>query len=346
MEKRQKKWDILKGFAIYLVVLGHLTTNPYIKNMIYVIHMPLFFITSGYLAYYSYKNNTVIQVLKKKFYTIMIPFITWSAVAVVMNCLKEFLINGVKFDFLWYKLYDVYAVSMSIWFLWVLFWIFCLFSLAIILQKRIGNISFLVVWLAMCLILQTDLFSVCRLKINFIWFVLGYFLHFHNFENIFFTVVRKISIAYIPLYFIVFQLITTEEFYSWYNFQMTSFYNDIEFFSILKGIMIVLISTIYTLIGIMFVWEWIIPLLSRIRLKNFLEKTGKLTLEIYTIHMMFVTYIVFIPVWIMNHELLCNFIYLPLYAAVICYIIVFLSQKILHKIKLYNIIMLGKINNI
>lgn len=343
MEKREVRWDILKGVAIYLVVLGHLTTNSYMKNLIYVIHMPLFFIASGYFAYYSYKKNTITYVLKKKIFTILIPFITWSAVAVVMNCLKEFLVNGVHFEFLWNKLWEVYVDSMSVWFLWVLFLIFCFFSVAFLLQKQMGNLSFLVVWIAMCFIFQIDLFSLYRVKINFVWFVLGYFLHNIHFENKMFVIFRKISILYIPLYFIVFHIITEEEFYLWYSFHMNLMHSNMNMLVIAKDVLVVLISTIYTLVGVAFVWEWIIPLLCRIHLKSFFEKIGNLTLEIYTIHMMFVAYVVFIPQWMRKHSLLCNFLYLPFYTTIICMIIVFLTKMFLHKIKLYNIVMLGKI---
>lgn len=39
--------DILKGFGIILVVLGHVTLNSDLYHFIYAFHMPLFFIVSG-----------------------------------------------------------------------------------------------------------------------------------------------------------------------------------------------------------------------------------------------------------------------------------------------------------
>ena len=42
--------DIMKGFGISLVVLGHVWHSPiFLQKVIYAFHMPLFFIISGYL---------------------------------------------------------------------------------------------------------------------------------------------------------------------------------------------------------------------------------------------------------------------------------------------------------
>lgn len=57
--------DIAKGFAILLVVMGHLTTQKaflfqysgLLKGIIYSFHMPLFFMLSGYLNYVSDKKS-------------------------------------------------------------------------------------------------------------------------------------------------------------------------------------------------------------------------------------------------------------------------------------------------
>lgn len=47
--RERKYWiDYLKAIAIYLVILGHLPDELHIKWGIYLFHMPLFFIISGY----------------------------------------------------------------------------------------------------------------------------------------------------------------------------------------------------------------------------------------------------------------------------------------------------------
>lgn len=50
MAERDQRWDIFKGFAVFLVVLGHLTDdNTVLETLIYTVHMPIFFIVSGTL---------------------------------------------------------------------------------------------------------------------------------------------------------------------------------------------------------------------------------------------------------------------------------------------------------
>ena len=69
MKKRNEFIDILKGYAIILVVLGHslqygcglLPNNQFFSNnifkIIYTFHMPLFVLISGYLFYFSEKKK-------------------------------------------------------------------------------------------------------------------------------------------------------------------------------------------------------------------------------------------------------------------------------------------------
>lgn len=62
--KQRKYWiDYLKAVAIYLVILGHLPDELHIKWAIYLFHMPLFFIISGFL----YKPRKAKDEIKKLF---------------------------------------------------------------------------------------------------------------------------------------------------------------------------------------------------------------------------------------------------------------------------------------
>ena len=58
-KKRLLSLDALKGFAILLVILGHvgsfsdpgtISTQTFLHTFIYVVHMPLFIMTAGYFA--------------------------------------------------------------------------------------------------------------------------------------------------------------------------------------------------------------------------------------------------------------------------------------------------------
>lgn len=86
MEKRLDYIDKLRGFAILLVVMGHLylpyttqgNSHP-VAEMIYSFHMPLFFFISGYLCEITHKIGRVgyLNFIKKKVTALLIPYLFW-----------------------------------------------------------------------------------------------------------------------------------------------------------------------------------------------------------------------------------------------------------------------------
>lgn len=89
--------DTLRGFAIFLVTLGHVLENTgYHKNslyqLIYSFHMPLFICISGFVIAYSFNNklaktNTItikdtLNYILSKFKAIMLPYYAWSLIAI------------------------------------------------------------------------------------------------------------------------------------------------------------------------------------------------------------------------------------------------------------------------
>lgn len=84
--KRVMSWDVIKGFAIFLVVWGHclqyFTTNEdaiyhhdMVFDFIYSFHMPLFMMVSGYFSMSIFKSNLV-EIIMKKGRQLYIPSVT------------------------------------------------------------------------------------------------------------------------------------------------------------------------------------------------------------------------------------------------------------------------------
>lgn len=77
----RKSWvDICKGIAIILMLFLHsYSSNNHLISWIHSFLMPLFFILSGYVMSITqnYKKN-FLQLLKKLFYQLMIPYFIWS----------------------------------------------------------------------------------------------------------------------------------------------------------------------------------------------------------------------------------------------------------------------------
>lgn len=86
-KERDITLDILKGFAILLVVLGHVisgvfNTEAYSKNLLFKIcysfHMPLFIFISGWLNGKKPLNSLNGTWIKKRTLRLMLPYIIWT----------------------------------------------------------------------------------------------------------------------------------------------------------------------------------------------------------------------------------------------------------------------------
>ena len=83
INKRVEWIDFVKGLGMLLVIIGHCKIpNPYWK-IIYMFHMPLFFVVTGFV--YSPKKNevdniTYVKSVSKKY---LIPYLVFSLIGLV-----------------------------------------------------------------------------------------------------------------------------------------------------------------------------------------------------------------------------------------------------------------------
>ena len=79
-KKRDITIDIIKALGIIGMVMGH-SGSP-ITKFIYLFHMAIFFIASGYC--YNTKNtdsiDDVLKYIKKKFVSLWFPYVLWTAI--------------------------------------------------------------------------------------------------------------------------------------------------------------------------------------------------------------------------------------------------------------------------
>lgn len=158
MSREREQWvDIGKGFAIVLVVLGHMfrgftSANMYnnyteyfrwIDFTIYSFHMPLFFMLSGYL-YSKSSNITNIEQYKnmivKKLLNLGVPYIVFSVLQTLITIILSSKTNN-SLNF-----YDLMLIPIKpiaqFWFLYTLIAIFILVPLIELILKN-DNIVFL-----------------------------------------------------------------------------------------------------------------------------------------------------------------------------------------------------------
>ena len=152
--------DAIKGFAIILVVVGHITAFSKPENLnenilfqlIYSFHMPLFFFVSGYLVFGRF-GPTWAWIIKK-FRQLIIPYILFT---IFFFYLLSYSLFGLSFYKITFN--DVaqmlfsYTVPNSAWFLPVLFESFLVLALLINAEKMAGKFSYVFFFLIVALAL-------------------------------------------------------------------------------------------------------------------------------------------------------------------------------------------------
>ncbi|MBE6970196.1 MAG: hypothetical protein E7442_08810 [Ruminococcaceae bacterium] len=88
---RDKRMDVLKGFGILLVVLGHM--KPPFEGWIYAFHMPLFFFISGYLRYGGVKRSWG-RVISRRAKSTLIPYLAFWLLSLAKDTVKLVLLGG------------------------------------------------------------------------------------------------------------------------------------------------------------------------------------------------------------------------------------------------------------
>jgi len=80
--------DALKGLGIIAVVAGHVWTRGAVRDAIYTVHMPLFFILSGYTA----RHVPWRQFVPRLSHALLVPFVSFS----ILLLGADFLIESVR----------------------------------------------------------------------------------------------------------------------------------------------------------------------------------------------------------------------------------------------------------
>ncbi len=213
--KRDERIDIIKGLAIVLMVIGH-SGFPF-KSVIYLFHMAVFFMVSGYL--FSLRKVTSVKggvnYVYKKIKGIWWPYFLWNAVYTLLNNvflylgvyskeafviegvqvgahstmgIKEMAVNIIKGVFLVGRT----EMGGAFWFLRILFGISILFALIdFVLNKVIRNdkcadvIHFIISTVFMCVGYVAYLVGIKSISVpvilsTYILYFMGYAIKKYN----------------------------------------------------------------------------------------------------------------------------------------------------------------------
>lgn len=209
MNNRVELYDIIKGLAIFLVVLGHtiqafVPDNKYLIP-IYMFHMPLFMIISGYFFYPSIEKYSLKDYIKRKTIHLLIPSLFWG----IFNML---IINGNKFlnNSPINLVYSFNLVVTGMWFLVVLY---VLSVIGGIIYKKYPQYEFLTWGIIYTMILFIPPFWVINeIKYLLPFFLIGYMMKIYKVEEYMFSKNKYLIFLICLLIFILFINIFTFDF--------------------------------------------------------------------------------------------------------------------------------------
>lgn len=180
--KIYREIDSLKGFAIFLVVLGHaivyfpvnLHEIPWCETlfkMLSGVHMPLFFAVSGYC--FSYRGNYG-DFISKKAKRLLLPYFVFNLLDLVPRALLPQFVN--RPQSMMESMTDILLHGGAYWFLYTLFIIFAFYPAVYKWQTQ--SVRRRVIVTAVCLILSlvripTEAFTLYLLSGYLFFFNLG-----------------------------------------------------------------------------------------------------------------------------------------------------------------------------
>lgn len=89
--------DAAKGFGMLFVIFAHLNYTPAPLTVIYSFHMPLYFILSG-MMFNRDKYNSFRSFLKRRFQTLIIPYLIFQFVSLAFFFLTELIFSGFSLE--------------------------------------------------------------------------------------------------------------------------------------------------------------------------------------------------------------------------------------------------------
>lgn len=340
---RNTAFDLLKCFAIYLVIYCHilqyLQPGDYLDKIPYVyvysFHMPLFMSLTGYFSLSS-MDLGLVSFLKKKGSSLLLPALSWGGVELCFIVLI-WIITGKEIDYILtgFVLVNVY------WYLKSAFICYCLYWLC---HRRINNqfvyVLLLLLTFLICVFVQVhNKFIDYNLTVMYLSFLAGVFIRRHiDFQKI----------NWIPIFvlFLLFLILLSGWDRSFWHIPYLPDATNIDIFYD-YGYKIGYRVAVGLSGALFFVFLFYIVFRRYSIGQDFISKwllsVGRDTLGLYCAHLLFLEVFLFrfkIGKWV--NELLFDLIIAPLIALVMIICLQFLLHMI-EKNKVLRLYFLGKI---
>lgn len=187
---RDSTFDVMKGIGILAMIVGHSPIPKLLESFIFVWHMPLFFLVSGY--FFKPKPNG--EYIRKNVRQLILPYFLTSSMMILLTGVKHFfagkgdtltmviaglLGNGTSNN----PTFSEYSIG-AIWFLLAMFWCRVIFN---IICNGIGNRHLLGVIVLIVSIIATYIGSILYVPTDILegngallFFYIGYLARINN----------------------------------------------------------------------------------------------------------------------------------------------------------------------
>ncbi len=287
IKKRNQTLDLIKGFAILLVVLGHAIQFNDLENfnsnivfrIIYSFHMPLFMFVSGYISYRTFDGSKA--KLFKRFKSLIVPFFVWFCISISISYLT-FLFSGGKMPnfILGIKNIILYP-DTGLWFLWILFLNYLILYLSLFLSSDKEDLYMFLFFLLINLVTRItmfDYFGLGLLSWHLFFFGFGYVFSKRN------KLFRKPLNSLYLISLILFPILVSY----WSRVNNPSFIEYFEFNNNIKSFINIMYRFFVPIFGIILIYVSFDKIANySFIFKSQLLKIGTLTIEIYTAHFYF-----------------------------------------------------------
>ncbi|MDE7324647.1 MAG: acyltransferase [Lachnospiraceae bacterium] len=182
--------DILRGFAIILVVLGHCIQegsgeiyrmelsyfSDRLYQFIYSFHMPLFMLISGYLGWYSIKRcvnrKGRLAVLRSRALSLLIPIFFWTALDYARILFVNYVDGRPQPEALVFVYF--YNALNNLWFLWAVWWSFLV---VYVMHNFLNDNIIIYVFGFLLLFILPDGLGMGAYKYMLPYYLAGYYVH-------------------------------------------------------------------------------------------------------------------------------------------------------------------------
>ena len=324
--KRTLYLDAIKALAIFLVLLGHccfyfdknLESSCYIHSTIYMFHMPLFMLLSGFFAESSFKKSFW-DMVRSKFTQLIIPVLTSSIIVCSFMFITGCTTKNILAEFIGGN-----------WFLKTLFVCYIFAYISNLLFKNNQFLAFIFSWIILIIV------PVSFLQINwmYLFFWMGIFLK----KNIDFIINHRLFILKLSITLLI--ICTLVHF----HYRIPNFI-ELNVFSLTHSPFCHLLRVVNALswsITIILSFSWMAKTFEQRKFFRTIAETGKYTLGIYVLQTFILQRLIiyYIPSIDNSNHFLFNFLYMPLLSIVV-YFICILIIKFLSKNKYCDLLVFG-----